>query len=66
MVKHQTEKYSWQFVYIGANQDAFAVGQGLGIAQAQNYQANAAGTSDMFAGVSRGVRSYRGGGGYHQ
>jgi len=30
MIKHQTEKYNWDFVYLGANQDAVAVGQSMG------------------------------------
>jgi len=66
MVKHQTEKYSWQFVYIGANQDAIANAAAMNINVASNFQANAAGTSDMFGGVTRGVTSYRSGGGYQQ
>jgi hypothetical protein len=31
MIQHQTNKYSWQFTYLGANQDAFAEAQGIGI-----------------------------------
>lgn len=30
-IKHQTEAYNWEFVYIGANQDSWAVGESLGI-----------------------------------
>lgn len=32
MIRHQTEKYNWTFVFIGADIDAFTIGQGLGIA----------------------------------
>jgi uncharacterized protein YegL len=31
MVGHQREKYNWQFTYVGANQDAFLVGDSIGI-----------------------------------
>ncbi len=31
LVKHQTDVYKWEFVYIGANQDVWAVGNTLGI-----------------------------------
>lgn len=31
MVKHQTEKYSWLFTYLGSNQDAILAGKSLGI-----------------------------------
>lgn len=36
MTKEQTDKYKWQFVYLGANQDAMAVGQGVGLLRAQS------------------------------
>lgn len=32
MVKHQTDEYGWNFMYLGANQDAVFVAQTLGIA----------------------------------
>ena len=49
-IKHQTEKYNWVFVYVGANQDAFSVANGIGISQASalNYTANSKGTSSMY------------------
>lgn len=31
MIRHQQEKYAWQFTFLGADQDAFAEGGGLGI-----------------------------------
>jgi hypothetical protein len=30
-IKHQTENYNWQFIYLGANQDAIKEGTGYGI-----------------------------------
>ena len=30
-ITHQTETYNWQFLYLGANQNAWDVGRGLGI-----------------------------------
>jgi hypothetical protein len=35
-ITHQTERYSWQFVYLGAGQDAIKVGQRLGIGAAHS------------------------------
>lgn len=32
MIKHQTDVYKWEFVYIGANQDSWHIGQSMGIA----------------------------------
>ena len=34
MIEEQTRVYSWQFVFLGANQDAFAEAGGIGIAPA--------------------------------
>lgn len=31
MIKEQTDTYNWQFVYLGANQDAIAVGGKMGV-----------------------------------
>ena len=32
MIEHQREKYAWEFIYLGANQDAIMVGETMGIA----------------------------------
>jgi uncharacterized protein YegL len=34
MIQHQQEKYGWQFTFLGADQDAFAEADALGIDQA--------------------------------
>ena len=31
MIKHQQEKYAWEFVFLAANQDAFEAGAALNI-----------------------------------
>lgn len=49
-IKALTEKLGkqgWTFAYIGANQDAMAVSQQLGIQNALNFEATACGTKDM-------------------
>lgn len=60
-VKHQTAKYNWQFVYIGANQDAIAVGTSLGVALDMNfnYSASAAGVKSMMRDVTEQSLQYR-------
>lgn len=57
MIKHQTEKYSWQFMYIGANQDAIQVGHALGIAagSSMSYAASSIGTQNTWKNLSRSV-----------
>jgi hypothetical protein len=59
----QAEKNGWKFVYLGANQDSFAVAQGLGLKSATvaNYSADAAGTQQAYGATSATVRNLRGG-----
>ena len=59
MIAHQEKVYSWQFVYLGANQDAFAVGGGIGVVNAANYDPTAGGTRAAFAASGDNVRGYR-------
>ena len=53
-VEHQTNKYNWQFTYIGANQDAILVGNTLGIdaIKCMSYSADSDHTVNAFSGVS--------------
>ncbi len=37
MIQHQESKYNWQFIYLGANQNAIKVGKELGISTSANY-----------------------------
>ena len=64
MITHQREKYSWQFVFLGANQDAFATSRGLGIAcgSSSGYAATGDGTRLAFANTSKSINRYRVGG----
>ena len=66
MVKHQTNAYQWQFVFLGANIDAFAEAGGLGIPAANTayFSGNTAGVAAMSASVSKGVTEYRRSGNY--
>lgn len=59
MIEHQSSKYNWKFVYLGANQDAFdeAGGVGIGVAQAANYAP--ARMKVAFAATAVNVANYR-------
>lgn len=61
MIEHQTSKYSWEFVYLGANQDAFANSALIGISgkSTMNYDPSKAGTVKAHASISNYVSSYR-------
>lgn len=59
--KHQQEKYNWQFVYLGANQDSFSTGASLNVnaCSTTNFVANSVGVSNAWDQVSRGFSSYK-------
>jgi hypothetical protein len=61
MVSHQREKYSWEFVFIGANMDAISAGSNLGVAtnNSLNYEATMDGTKKLYKGLSDIMTKYR-------
>lgn len=63
MIEHQRDKYQWEFVFLGANQDAIKAATNLGMnaANAMTYAHNAAGTSQAFAAVSGNLSAMRSG-----
>lgn len=52
-------KEQWEFIFLGANQDAFAEAGGLGIAQAANFSATSAGVRGTYAAMSTASSAYR-------
>jgi len=61
MIKLQQDVYKWEFVFMGANIDAFAEARGIGIGAANTLQAKAApfATSSAYAGLSDNASRYR-------
>lgn len=59
MVEHQTQKYNWNFLYIGANQDAVLNAGNIGIINSTNYMATTLGVADMTRNLSAYATSYR-------
>jgi Mg-chelatase subunit ChlD len=59
MINHQSEKYNWQFIYLGANQDAFAEAGALGIAMANAANFDADRIPMAYAGTAINVARYR-------
>ncbi len=57
MVKKQQKKYGWEFIFIGANIDAYAEAQRIGVkkSRAVNYVHDEVGTAKVYAGVSAAV-----------
>lgn len=61
MIQHQTEKYSWEFVFLGANIDSAKTAENIGINKgyAADYVYSAQGTSSMYEAVDCAVSSLR-------
>ncbi|MBR3646415.1 MAG: VWA domain-containing protein [Lachnospiraceae bacterium] len=59
MVKRQQEEYGWEFIFIGANIDAYGEAQKFGIRRdrAVNYVCDEVGTANVYEGVTRAVCS---------
>lgn len=63
MIQHQESKYSWEFIYLGANQDAFAGGQNMGFKGGSSitYSASKIGIDNAAKSMSAYVCSVRSG-----
>lgn len=61
MITHQQDKYSWTFVFLGANMDAVTEARSLGINAnfSRSYHATSRGTEKLFTGVSDAVTCMR-------
>jgi uncharacterized protein YegL len=61
MIKHQQDKYSWEFVFVGANQDAVLTAKNLGINMnnAMTYANNGMGTTRAYASLAANMTAYR-------
>ena len=61
MIKHQQEKYGWEFLFLGANIDALETAKTYGISheRAVTYHADSEGTALNFDAVSGAVSDFR-------
>jgi uncharacterized protein YegL len=61
MITHQRNVYSWEFLFLAANQDAFTVSEGLGISRgnAMNFQSTSEDTHRMYKKMSNAITYYR-------
>lgn len=65
MTEEQRTKYGWEFIFLGANQDAVQVGASYGVptGSALTYSHDAVGTQNSYASVSNAVSNRRAKGG---
>jgi hypothetical protein len=64
LIRQQSDVYHWDFIFLGANQDAIhtAATMAIPMAQALTYRASKAGTANVFQAAANYVRSSRSGG----
>ena len=61
MITRQREKYAWDFVFLGANQDAIEVGETIGVASvcAVTFDETPGGAAAAFSGISQYIGAAR-------
>lgn len=61
MIENATGNEKWEFVYLGANQNAWQTGQSLGVSSSSTmgYVASKGGTNDMWKSLSNQTMRYR-------
>ncbi len=60
LVEQQTDQCGWEFLYMGADQDAVEVGAGLGVKAEQSVTYARGKSREAWAAASGNVRRYRG------
>ena len=61
MVKHEQEKYGWEFLFLGANMDALSAARSFGIREdrAVRYSCDGAGTNLNFRVAGKAIEKFR-------
>lgn len=61
MIEHQTNKYSWQFIFLGANIDVKEVASDIGISMdfAASYTATTIGVNSVYSTMSKITSDYK-------
>jgi uncharacterized protein YegL len=58
MINHQRDKYNWEFIFLAANQDAFAVGNNIGINVNLSFCSTSRGIHKAFDGMKKLSTAY--------
>jgi uncharacterized protein YegL len=61
MITEQTEVWKWEFLFLGANQDAVLAGEHIGISagKSMSYAPNSASVGNTFKSISKSSSAYR-------
>jgi len=61
LIEEHTNKYNWEFMFLGANIDAVSVGTSFGLSSAKSMNYAVGSTVDVYASLSAKTVAYRGG-----
>jgi hypothetical protein len=61
LIKKMEDNYSWNFIYAAANQDAFGVGQTMGLNNCTNWTPTQEGILELSREISGGIARFRSG-----
>jgi hypothetical protein len=63
MIKHQTDVYDWDFIFLAANQDAITAGGAMGFeaGNSMTFAANVVGSTALYSSVGDKMSLYRSG-----
>lgn len=61
MIKHQEERYKWEFLFVAANIDAVSTGESIGIRKERsaNYRASGEGTAELYMNMCDAIECFR-------
>jgi hypothetical protein len=59
MIERQTKEYGWQFLYLGADQDAIEVGASIGVPKEHAMTYSRGRVDAMMTATSANIRAYR-------
>ncbi len=61
LIDYQSEKYKWEFIFLGANIDAGEEGEKMGIRRdrSANYKADSDGSARVYSNMSENISFYR-------
>lgn len=61
MIKHQTDVYKWEFLFLGANQDAIKTAKKMNIksSNSMTYYSNDTSNMNMYGTLSDNIKMYR-------
>ena len=59
MIEHQRDKYNWEFIFLGCEENTYLVAESLGINNSVRCVFTAQGMADTYSTLNKSITSYR-------